>query len=362
MWTTKRRHGRDVRVSAPMSPITDTRRINPAALVLWRDHDILQVELGSNSVVIENIGPHEASDLLARTESSRRARPDASLNALRQALADTELLSEREIRSWPESIQLSGERRALTAQYGQQAGEVMARRQQAAVVVHGPARLAGLLAATIASAGVGHVHPVHRGDVTAFDACPGGLTPADEGRRFVEASIGAINRAAPQTETRPISGQRRPDLVILTDSGPPDPELAANLQRDGVAHLVVQIRGATSIIGPLVVPGESSCVRCADLHRTDRDPCWPLFAVQLTNRSAHRAQPDVGLTVATAGVAANQVLALLDRLDERAPSALNGTLEWQLPDWRLRRRSWPPHPDCDCGAASDSAEHGRMAL
>jgi hypothetical protein len=34
------------------------------------------------------------------------------------------------------------------------------------------------------------------------------------------------------------------------------------------------------------------------------------------------------------------------------PPTIEGTLEVRLPDWRIRRRSWAPHPDCDCGALS----------
>jgi len=35
-------------------------------------------------------------------------------------------------------------------------------------------------------------------------------------------------------------------------------------------------------------------------------------------------------------------------LDGGDPASIDGTLELRLPDWRLRRRSWPAHPDCDC--------------
>jgi hypothetical protein len=53
----------------------------------------------------------------------------------------------------------------------------------------------------------------------------------------------------------------------------------------------------------------------------------------------------VALATIIAGVAAMQALAFLDG-DE--PATVDGTLEMHPPDWRMRRRSWPPHPDCDC--------------
>ncbi|HMA47001.1 MAG TPA: hypothetical protein VKP11_07365 [Frankiaceae bacterium] len=61
-------------------------------------------------------------------------------------------------------------------------------------------------------------------------------------------------------------------------------------------------------------------------------------------------------------MAALQALALLDGApaaspDGRgAPAATGATLELALPDWRLRRRSWPVHPACRCAAATAERE------
>jgi hypothetical protein len=59
------------------------------------------------------------------------------------------------------------------------------------------------------------------------------------------------------------------------------------------------------------------------------------------------------ISVATviAGVAAQQALAFLDGGE---PACIDATIELRLPDWRLRRRSWAPHPECGC-QATDSA-------
>ena len=116
--------------------------------------------------------------------------------------------------------------------------------------------------------------------------------------------------------------------------------------------------------GPLVIPGRTSCLRCADLHRTDRDPAWPALAVQLATPPRHRLGSDVATVSLIAGVTAVQALSYLDSdlvglrtegrpsapQEQLMPAVANGTLEVQLPDWRVRRRSWLPHPHCDCGA------------
>ena len=66
----------------------------------------------------------------------------------------------------------------------------------------------------------------------------------------------------------------------------------------------------------------------------------------------HGPASDVAVATVVAGVAALQALAFLDGGE---PAVLDGTLELRLPDWRLRRRSWPVHPDCDCSAPRSAA-------
>ena len=94
------------------------------------------------------------------------------------------------------------------------------------------------------------------------------------------------------------------DLVVLADSLVADPRVVRGLHDAGVPHLPVRVRDGTGLVGPLVIPGATSCLRCADLHRSDRDAAWPALAAQLrdTVGSADRAT-----LLATAALALNQV-------------------------------------------------------
>jgi len=124
-----------------------------------------------------------------------------------------------------------------------------------------------------------------------------------------------------------------------------------------VPHLPVHIRESAAVVGPLVLPGVTGCLTCADLHRRDRDPAWPMLAAQLSvPRRRQREPADVVLAALAAAVAAMQALALLDG---DHPATLDGTLELRPPDWRLRRRTWLPHPLCGCGASRPAI--GRLA-
>jgi bacteriocin biosynthesis cyclodehydratase domain-containing protein len=139
----------------------------------------------------------------------------------------------------------------------------------------------------------------------------------------------------------------RPDLVVLTARHLP--ELQAELMRDQIPHLVVSASEAIGIVGPLVMPGRTACLRCLDLLRTDHDPAWPLILAQLAGRPPGPLSCDAPLAAAVAAQATSQVLAFID-VTPSAVAVTNGTLELVLPGWQWRRRTWPPHPECSCGS------------
>ena len=100
---------------------------------------------------------------------------------------------------------------------------------------------------------------------------------------------------------------------------------------------------ARAVVGPLVLPGRSSCLSCAHRHRTDADPVgrrWP----GSSRRTIPRAP--VFLATAAACLAVGQVLDHIDGVV--MPSTVNGTLEWRSGDHVPRRRSWIDHPECGC--------------
>jgi len=228
--------------------------------------------------------------------------------------------------------------------------EVLRGRRAAGVVVHGAGRVGTSLATLLAAAGVGKVHVADRGPVRPGDVAPAGVPAADVDRSRAAAAGEALRRVAPEVHAGALPPGRRPDLVVLASLEPVDTTLRAALGHGGVPHLVLGLRETTAVVGPLVLPGRSGCLRCADLHRADRDPAWPVVAAQLTGVRRRREEPcDVVLATLAAALGARQCL---DLLDGRHPAAAGASLELSLTDWRLRRRTWPPHHRCDCGAAA----------
>lgn len=149
-----------------------------------------------------------------------------------------------------------------------------------------------------------------------------------------------------------VMGPDGADLVVLSDYLVTDPRLVRALHHQGVAHLPVRVRDGTGLVGPLVIPGVTSCLGCADLHRRDRDPAWPAVAAQLrdTVGTADRAT-----LLATAALALGQVNRVIDAVrgttsgrDPGPPSALNATLEFDVHAGSVITRQWPKHPLCSC--------------
>jgi hypothetical protein len=226
---------------------------------------------------------------------------------------------------------------------------VISRRRSRVVAVHGAGRVGAALAALLAAAGVGTLVVEDAATTVWGDVSPAGLGPDDVGARRQDAASRAVRRFAPSVRTRAgTSGSLTPHIAVVT--GEPvghDARAVDRLVRAGVPHLFARVRDVTGLVGPLVLPGRSSCQRCHDLHRADRDPAWPSIAAQLSSAGRHRVVAgDVVLATAVAAHAGLQVLAFLD--GDPAPPTLDGTLEIGQPDGLVRRRSWSAHPACGC--------------
>ncbi|MCT2588195.1 ThiF family adenylyltransferase [Actinophytocola gossypii] len=218
-----------------------------------------------------------------------------------------------------------------------------------AVTVRGDGRLAVSVACLLAAAGVGWVHVEATGTVRPEDTGTG-YRPEDVGRRRGTAARNAVARVDAGVRTTAFRADRRPDLVILTDTLVHEPAWVTALNEANVPHLNARMRDGIGIVGPFVVPGHTSCLLCADLHRCDLDEYWPRVALQLAGQVQ---LADLASTQATAAFAATQALDGLSWLSgsATAPRTCEATVELDLGAAAVRHRSWIPHPSCSCGSS-----------
>ncbi|MGI8878933.1 MAG: hypothetical protein ACR2KJ_00145 [Jatrophihabitans sp.] len=334
--------------------MTAAAHLPPGARVLWRSAESVQIELGRRAVVLDGVAGSDVRQLTGRGSESESAHRMATvLVALRQA--GFSLTAQPPKPGWADprtEALLADEITALSARRDDAAATVQRRRERT-VEIRGGGRLVPLIATLLATAGIGRVHCPGDGDVALRDALPGGLRPADEGRRFAAAVDDAVRRAAPDAATSAATGE--PDLVVLAPDGPLDDTAADACFAAGLPHLVLGARGGGGVVGPLVLPGRSSCLRCLEHHRHDRDPAWPYLAVQLTTSTSRAEAAELAVKALTAALGVSQALGYLDG---DGAAAVDGTLEFTLPDYRVRRRSWPRHPGCGCALPAPLAAAG----
>lgn len=227
----------------------------------------------------------------------------------------------------------------------------LSRRLRAAVEIRGGGRVGAAAAGLLGAAGVGHVRVIDEGTTGAADLGPAGLAPEDVGIPRGRAATRAAARLTGRSRRR----ARSPDLVLLADLSPLA-DAADDLMRAGTPHLIAAVRDTEGIVGPLVLPGRTSCLRCHDLVRADRDETWPHVAAYLRSpQRADRAQVRPCDVVLATAVAAHAVLEVLTFLDEGTAGTADATLHLPVAGGAMRRRSWPRHPACGCAWADVTA-------
>ncbi|WKG05283.1 cyclodehydratase [Mycolicibacterium sp. HK-90] len=162
---------------------------------------------------------------------------------------------------------------------------------------------------------------------------------------------GARVRHSTHPHTRNVAAST--DLVVLADYQITDPRLLQELHEVGIAHLPVRVRDGAGLVGPLVIPGKTSCLQCADLHRTDRDAAWPAVANQLRGAVGSASRATI---LATAALALRQVDLVIRAVGHpdtgqpapAVPPTLNTTLELDADGYSIAARHWSRHPECPC--------------
>jgi hypothetical protein len=367
--TTELGTGRPAEPPSSPRPALPRPTLIPGLRRLWRDRHTLQLGLEPARAAVLEVpdpgvarlldlldGEHTERGVLAYAVRNGIAEADARglLDALRGAgllLAGHALLPP----TMPESTRrrLAGEAAAIALRGPGGAGpagsagaagtpaQVLRRRAAARVVLNGAGRLAAPLAVTLADAGVGHVSPDLTGLVVPGEPVGGVLSGGDVRQPRRTAVAAAVRRAAPEAQTRAVR-PGEPSFVVHLGADRPAALLAAGHARRRRPHLMIGVRDATVIVGPLVPPAGRPCLNCLELHRYDRDPGWPTLAAQLGEPGL---EPTGAATVlAAAAYAAGEVLAYLDG---GAPETEGATVEITAPG-RLRRRTWSPHPNCHC--------------
>ena len=350
---------------------------------LWRSRGCVQLGLDPRwAIAVDGLSPalaelvrrldgtRGAAELVADAVAAGARAGDAA--ALLADLAAAGVIEDAELAD-PLPDELAADVQAWRVRTGGAARALVDRRRAATVRVHGDGRVGVAVAVLLAAAGVGHVISTAGGRVTRGDVGIGYLgDEVDRPRRAAAAR--AVERH--RTPVAPGTAVARPartavpdqprvaemgtvgtvgtvaavvdvvDVAVVADAAVHDTMLATRLVGERVPHLAVQVVDGRAVVGPLVFPGRTGCLRCADLHRSERDPCWPRLAAQLAGRPSTASHAG---TAVAAGLAAEQVLGLLAGSGE--PATIGAGLDLDPLTGVVLREPRPAHPECGCGAA-----------
>ncbi len=340
--------------------VPERLRLAPGRVALWRSPSCLQLGLDQQrAMVIDDLpeplaallrridGIRSTTELVTEAQAAGSPRHDA-LSMLadlhRCGLVQEASAADHGPPGW-HRVALATEAASWSIHNTLAPRDLLRARREATVRVMGSGRVAVAVATSLAATGIGHLAIHASGAVAAADLGTG-YQPDDLGRARAAAAVDAVRRYAPEVI---IDARRRPDLIVLCDVVVPEPTMVTELFDAGIAHLVGYAHEGTAMVGPLVWPGRSSCLHCAELHRADVDIAWPKLSAQLVGQVAAAG---LACTQLAAAFTVEQVLATLAGPVDGLPSPPTWDAALELDPLRgtLRRHPRPTHPRCGCGA------------
>ncbi|GAB4046913.1 TOMM precursor leader peptide-binding protein [Catellatospora paridis] len=310
----------------------------PGLRPMWRDRHTVQLGTDPEHAVVLELAHRSAGRLLELLDGSRTERVllaemgrlGMRADDVREVLA---ALTEKGLvlpahALMPAALpaqhraRLADEAAALALRRTESVGtpaRVLRRRAAARVIIAGAGPSTRLVATALLDAGVGKVGLVAAPGEAATVSGPAG-DPAQGARTGTLRATDATFRVQVGYAVSTRGTRRR------------------------VPHLALTVRDGVAVVGPLVPVTGGPCLHCLDLHRTDRDPSWPRLVAQLAQVAAGGDPCPAATRLTAAGFAAAEVLAYLDGGEPTTIGTtveINGVLPW-------RRRTWSPHPSCDC--------------
>ncbi|MGH3824668.1 MAG: ThiF family adenylyltransferase [Pseudonocardiaceae bacterium] len=340
--------------------VPERLRLAPGRAALWRSPTSLQLGVDpQRAMVLDDLpGPLAAllkqmdgvcstTELLTTAQAAGCSRGEALTmlaDLYRRGLVQEASAAEGARPGW-HRVALAAEAASWSVHSSHPTRHVLHQRRNAVVRVVGSGRVAVAVATALAAAGVGHVAVAATGTVAAADLGTG-YQPGDLGRPRAAAAADAVRRCAPEVI---VAAQRRPDLIVLTDVVVPEPAVVTELLGSQIPHLIGYAHEGTAVVGPLVWPGRSSCLHCAELHYADVDVAWPKLAAQLIGQTTTAG---LACTQLAAALIAEQVLAALagPGAGLPVPPTWGAALKLDPVRGTLLRLPRPPHPRCECGA------------
>lgn len=342
------RAGRSIVIATPFSRtaiLAIARGLNP----------FFNVPISHHQEIEQLIRSLAAADLLTEGRHEIALPPRYLSEIVERDLAAQQLRNRCE----PELLQCEWSDAANTL--GKDEGaDILAARSNVRVLVSGRNRIATLLHSLLLTSGVSLVELVDYFDKAVINDCDIGtstITAKEYAMNFYghlqsqrrAISLFPLERSATHLKEKGSSAAKQTTLIV--HSGPVDIEDLVDWLTAGQAHFVIQSPIADEItMGPLVLPGISPCLRCADLNQIDRVGYSSMDRIALTDT------PEITMVGAhfIASLAASQILHFIDSTRVKSTSPGQSSPIARTTTVNLQKLHHPQihsitqHPLCGC--------------
>jgi hypothetical protein len=136
------------------------------------------------------------------------------------------------------------------------------------------------------------------------------------------------------------------DVVVVAGDTEPDRDRGDLPMHRSVPHVWVWVRELVGVVGPFVVPGKTSCLRCIDEARADLDAAWPTLVASSVAKPLPVPACDPLLAALVAALAMHDLGLWASGL---RPLSWGRMIEVPQGFGLISSEDFAPHPRCGCG-------------
>lgn len=343
-------------------------RINPNQQPLWRNPFEMQLGTGADSVVLGKLSAAQERLIAALY----RGIADQQLEVVSQQLglskqATDEVIDQVGPLLLAEPKKPSRSKTTLSPEFvtgafaeiiraslliGADGESVLLSRGERTVHLEELSRTGLLIAQGLAAAGVGNLISHDEQKVDGLSLGPTGYPTQLQGHPRIDALRSVL--AASPNNCQITTGKKmtekqlqKIDCAVLIVQQVIEPKRYSTWLNRDVPHIVVTFDAQEVSISPMILPGQTACLFCLEIQRTQGNAQWPVIASQLI--SSNKKFDDSASQLFAAGIVIQKILSRLDKVSGFEVASENQTgYRLNLKSGEVIEFKWPQQCGCQC--------------
>ena len=345
-------------------------RINPNQQPLWRNPFEMQLGTGADSVVLGKLSAAQERLIAALYRGIADQQLDIVSQQLGLSKQDTDEVIEQVgplLLAEPRKPSSSKSKTALSSEFvagafaeiiraslliGADGETVLLSRGERTVHLEELTRTGLLIAQGLAAAGVGNLISHDEQKVDGLSLGPTGYPTQLQGHPRIDALRSVL--AASPNNCQITTGKKmtekqlqKIDCAVLIVQQVIEPKRYSTWLNRDVPHIVVTFDAQEVSISPMILPGQTACLFCLEIQRTQQNAQWPVIASQLI--SSNKKFDDSASQLFAAGIVIQKILSRLDKVSGFEVASENHTgYRLNLKSGEVVEFRWPKQSGCQC--------------